>query len=163
MVPMNDSEAPAGMQNPKRFSQQCARLLNVQNIKKQNEADRMWGATTTLDNEISLLDNNVPQTRLRGPKCGCFHHEWLDIQRKDGACGSLCGGNRECAITAAKFDDVAARPAAAERLQDPDGIEIGLPLLSRGHTAVSTFCQVRSFPYCRRFIDCTRNHGMARM
>lgn len=146
MVPMSDSEAPAGMQNPKRFSQQCARLLDVQNIKKQNKADGIWGATTTLDNEISLLDNNVSQIRLRGPKCGCFHHEWLDIQRKDGACGSLCGGNRECAITAAKFDDVAARPEAAERLQDTDRIEIRLPLLSRWHTAVPTFCHLRSFP-----------------
>lgn len=146
LVPMNDSEAPAGMQNPKRFSQQRARLLNVQNIKKHNEADRMWGAPAAVNHEISLLNNNVPQTRMRDPKCCCFHHERLDIQRIDSPCGSLGSWNRERTITATKFDDVAIQFATSERFQYAGRIEVRLPLLSCGHTAVSTFCHCALFP-----------------
>jgi len=106
----------------------------------------MCSATSAIDNEISLLDNNVPQIRLRGPKCCCCHHDRLDIQRKDGPCGSLRSWNRERAIAATKFDDVAIQFATPERYQDAGRIEVRFPLLNRGHTAVSTFCHLRPLP-----------------
>jgi hypothetical protein len=51
----------------------------MQNIEKQYEANRPCGTTSAFDHEIPLLDNNVPQIRLSGPKGRGLHHERIDI------------------------------------------------------------------------------------
>jgi hypothetical protein len=68
-----------GAKDPASLLHETYRVLNMQNIKKQNETCRSRFSPAALSNEVPLLDDDVFQPRLKRALDGCSHHEGINI------------------------------------------------------------------------------------